>query len=65
MTKLPATAKFAFNETSPSTVIVDAIVTASVTSNVDESVVPKSTCKVESIVVAPPIESAVFNETSF
>ena len=35
------------------------------TFNVEFKVVPRSTSKVESIVVAPPTERAVFKETSF
>ena len=38
---------------------------ALVTLRVELSVVPWSTCNVESIVVAPPIETTVLNDTSF
>ena len=51
--KSPAKCKSAFNEASPFTTNVDAIVAIPVTP------------KVESIVVAPPTERAVFNDTSF
>ena len=52
MVKLPATAKLAFNDTSPSAVIVELKVAASVTAKVELNVVASVTSKVELNVVA-------------
>ena len=77
ITKLPAIAKSALNEASPSTTKVEdkvvapvtpkveLIVAASETAKVELKVVALSTCRVESIVTAPPTERAVFKEASF